>query len=309
MVPNKISIITVCFNAEKTIENTIKSVINQSYTNIEYIIIDGASNDNTLPVIEQFKSESTIIVSEPDSGIYNAMNKGIEASTGDYLLFLNADDHLLSNTVIENFIAKIKDNRGADIFYGDLLIYNHTNGTGKIWKAKQVSGKVLYNSTLPHPSTIYCRSIFEELGGYDESFKITADHDFFVQAYVKGKKFQYIKTIGVSVFNKKVTTSKHFGPLRATLRVLYSINDIQSKESYIDVGGVKNHWRENKLFIFDDTLMHQSVNQTDELRYCLFIDILRPSRCSWFMNMIVRVMGVSLGKINRFFYKNWSPLG
>jgi len=122
------------------------------------------------------------------------------------------------------------------------------------------------------------------------------------------KKFRFIKTIGISVFNKKVATSKHFGPLRATLRVLYSINDIQSKESYIDVGGIKNHWSENKLFIFDDTLMHQSVNQTDDLRYCLFIDILRPSRCSWLMNNIVRILGISLGGVNRLFYKNWSPL-
>jgi glycosyltransferase involved in cell wall biosynthesis len=213
MTPNKISIITVCFNAEKTIEKTIQSVITQTYKNIEYIIIDGASNDSTVSVIEQLKSESITIISEPDSGIYNAMNKGIKASTGDYLLFLNADDHLLSNTVIENFIAKIKDNCEADIFYGDLLIYNHTNGTGKIWKAKQVSGKTLYNSTLPHPSTIYCRSIFEELGGYNESFKITADHDFFVQAYVKGKKIQYINILATLFSTGGISTSKNYTEL------------------------------------------------------------------------------------------------
>jgi len=89
--------------------------------------------------------------------------------------------------------------------------------------------------------------------------------------------WRYIKTIGLSVFNKKITTSPHFGWLRPTLRVLYNINDITDKSAYIVVGDRTNYWRDNKLFIFDDTRLHLSANETDQLRYCMFVDILRPS--------------------------------
>ncbi len=91
------------------------------------------------------------------------------------------------------------------------------------------------------------------------------------------EKYNFVKTIGVSVFNKKNSTSKHFGPMRATIRVLYNINDMNDRTAYIWCGDTTSYWKDDKLFIFDDTLMHQSVNQTDQTRYCLFVDILRPS--------------------------------
>ena len=91
------------------------------------------------------------------------------------------------------------------------------------------------------------------------------------------REYKYIRTIGVSIFNKKQSTGKHFGPLRITLRVLYNINQIDSDKVYIKVGKHINYWRDNKLFIFDDTLQHQSCNQSDAVRYCMFVDILRPS--------------------------------
>jgi len=203
----KISIITVCFNAEHTIEETIRSVIDQSYTHIEYLIIDGQSQDNTLSIINKFSSRISKIISEPDTGIYNAMNKGINLATGNYLLFLNADDHLLSHTVIENYINRIKQNDDNDIYYGDVLVYDQTIGRGKVWEAKKVSGKVLYNSTLPHPSTLYSKSVFEELGGYDESYKISADHEFFLRAFIKGKKFKYINILAAFFATGGISTS------------------------------------------------------------------------------------------------------
>lgn len=122
------------------------------------------------------------------------------------------------------------------------------------------------------------------------------------------KPFKYIRTIGVSIFNNKVSTAKHFGPFRPTLRVLYNINDIESSESYIEVGETTNRWNENKLFIFDDTLMHRSVNQTDEVRYCLFVDILRPSLVPWFFSASVYVIGQIFKNINLIFYKNWTRI-
>jgi len=120
--------------------------------------------------------------------------------------------------------------------------------------------------------------------------------------------YKYIKTIGVSIFNKKESTDEHFGPLRATLRVLYNINDIHDRASYIKVRNLENHWCDNKLFIFDDTLSHQSINQTDGLRYCLFVDIVRPSVCHFLVNDIVALLGEVLQKSKFIFYGSWVPL-
>jgi hypothetical protein len=121
--------------------------------------------------------------------------------------------------------------------------------------------------------------------------------------------WNYIQTIGVSVFNKRVSTSKHFGPMRATLRVLYNLNDITDDSAYIVVGGKTNYWRDNKLFIFDDTLMHQSFNETDQLRYCLFVDIVRPSFLRTVLVSAVGVTSLFARSVNYVFYKQWKVIG
>jgi beta-hydroxylase len=120
------------------------------------------------------------------------------------------------------------------------------------------------------------------------------------------RDYRYIRTIGVSIFNSKQSTGKHFGPLRVTLRVLYNINDIDSPDVHIKVGNHINYWRENKLFIFDDTLQHQSCNQSDEVRYCLFVDILRPSLVPGLMSAILACVRMAIGRFNFAFYKHWA---
>jgi aspartyl/asparaginyl beta-hydroxylase (cupin superfamily) len=120
--------------------------------------------------------------------------------------------------------------------------------------------------------------------------------------------YKYIKTIGISVFNKKESTAEHFGPLRATIRVLYNINNVQDPAAYLEVGKTKNRWCENKLFIFDDTLSHQSFNKTDELRYCLFVDILRPSLSPWLFSRYVDLIAFLVMRIRNKFYGSWTPL-
>ena len=122
------------------------------------------------------------------------------------------------------------------------------------------------------------------------------------------ERYRYVKTIGVSVFNKKQSTSKHFGPFRATLRVLYNINPMEDDSAYIDVGDVRNFWRTQPLFIFDDTLMHQSVNQSDKVRYCLFVDILRPSPFTPLLAIVVSGVRFFLRGVNYVFYKNWKVI-
>ena len=121
----KVSIITVCFNAESTIRDTIESVLQQDYNNIEYIIVDGASSDRTLDIINKHKYRGiNIIISEPDRGLYDAMNKGIDVSSGDVIAILNSDDVFANKGIISNVVMKIK---GFDILYGDVAFYRDGN--------------------------------------------------------------------------------------------------------------------------------------------------------------------------------------
>ena len=120
--------------------------------------------------------------------------------------------------------------------------------------------------------------------------------------------FQYIRTIGVSIFNKKQSTGEHFGPLRVTLRVLYNINDIDNKNVYIRVGNQTHFWKENKLFIFDDTLQHQSCNESDAMRYCLFVDMLRPSPWPGLMSGVLTGIRLMMAPVRAIFYKHWTVI-
>ena len=120
------------------------------------------------------------------------------------------------------------------------------------------------------------------------------------------KQYRFIRTIGVSIFNKKQSTGKHYGPLRVTLRVLYNINTIDDPNVYIRVGNHTHLWRENKLFIFDDTLQHQSCNESDAVRYCLFVDILRPSLVPSVMSGILAGVRMLMAPFRAVFYQNWT---
>jgi Aspartyl/Asparaginyl beta-hydroxylase len=122
------------------------------------------------------------------------------------------------------------------------------------------------------------------------------------------RRYKFIRTIGVSIFNKKQSTGKHYGPLRVTLRVLYNINPIDSRDVYIKVGNKTHFWNENQLFIFDDTLQHQSVNEADAVRYCMFVDILRPSYLPGLFSAILSCVRVLIARFNSAFYKNWTFL-
>ena len=118
----KISVITVSYNAAQTIEETLFSVCNQSYLNVEYIIIDGGSTDGTCEIIEKYRNKIGYFISEPDNGIYDAMNKGLKIATGDYVIFLGADDHFISLSVLEEVVEEMeKTNKTNIVFYGDVF--------------------------------------------------------------------------------------------------------------------------------------------------------------------------------------------
>ena len=122
------------------------------------------------------------------------------------------------------------------------------------------------------------------------------------------KDFKYIKTIGVSLFKEKTSTSRHFGPLRLTYRLLYNFNKVKKNGSYIEADGTVNIWKNDPLFIFDDTLIHQSFNEEDNLRYCAFIDIVRPSYSNLIIMTLLNTVGFLLKKSRGVFYKNWKMI-
>ena len=120
--------------------------------------------------------------------------------------------------------------------------------------------------------------------------------------------WKYIQTIGVSVFNKKVSTSKHFGFMRASLRILYNLNDMNDHSAYIEVGDKISYWRENKLFIFDDTLLHSSVNETNQARYCLFVDMVRPTPFPGVMRAVMSGIRLLTQSFKFVYYQNWKVI-
>jgi len=120
--------------------------------------------------------------------------------------------------------------------------------------------------------------------------------------------WKYIQTIGVSVFNKKVSTSKHFGYMRASLRILYNLNDMNDHSAYIAVGDKISYWRENKLFIFDDTLLHSSVNETNQARYCLFVDMVRPTPFPGVMRAVMLGIRLLTQSFKFVYYQNWKVI-
>ena len=174
-------IITVCFNSEKTIQRTISSVINQTFKNYQYIIIDGGSTDNTLKIIEKnrkFLKNKLILVSEKDHGIYDAMNKGIKLvqNSEGFINFLNSDDNYYSKKTLEN-VLKFNNN---DFIYGKIAIQENQY---KIYSGKPVKLKLIFKN-LPHqPSVFLKKSVFLKLGFFSDQYKISSDFDFFIRVF------------------------------------------------------------------------------------------------------------------------------
>lgn len=192
----KVSIITTCFNRERTIAQAIESVLSQDYPNIEYIIVDGASTDNSLLVINKYKNRIAKIISEPDHGMYEGINKGIRVATGDIVGLLHSDDFLYSTDIISKIVKRFEQT-GADFLYGDGLFvdFNNTDRVIRNWIGGRYAKWKVRNGWLPlHPTCYVKRSVIEKYGLYDESYKIAADSDFlFRYLYEVDLKVSYLK--------------------------------------------------------------------------------------------------------------------
>jgi glycosyltransferase involved in cell wall biosynthesis len=193
-------VITVVFNGEKYIEQTIQSVINQSYSNIEYIIIDGGSTDETVNIIRKYDNQINYWISEPDSGIYNAMNKALSITDGDWIFFLGSDDILFNAEVIHKFIYCHKDIE-VDVIFGDVIFSNNYYFKSKL------NYKILVGNTLHHQSCFYRKYLFNDFR-YQDSYKISADYELNLKIYTQKGSYKYINS-PVSIFRYEGESSRN----------------------------------------------------------------------------------------------------
>ena len=228
----KISIITITYNSEETLEDTIKSVVSQNYKDIEYIIIDGGSTDGTMAIVNKYKEQISIIVSEPDKGIYDAMNKGVEKATGDLVGILNSDDFYVNDNVISSIAEKIGNNDGI---YAD-LVYVGREDTDKIiryWKSKAYKeGSFLKGWMPPHPTFFIRKKIYDKYGTYNLSLKSAADYELMLRLIHKEK-------ISITYLPQIITKMRVGGQSNASLsnrfkankedRMAWDINNIDPK--------------------------------------------------------------------------------
>jgi glycosyltransferase involved in cell wall biosynthesis len=183
----KVSIITVCYNSADTIESTIQSVLSQDYAVIDYIIVDGKSTDNTLAIIDKYKSQIHTCISEKDKGIYDALNKGIELASGDIIAILHADDFYTSATVISDVVRVFEANK-ADCVYGDLQYVDRID-TSMI-KRNWISGNYKKENFLkgwmpPHPSFFAKKECYTKWGGFNLTLKSAADYELMLRFLYK----------------------------------------------------------------------------------------------------------------------------
>jgi glycosyltransferase involved in cell wall biosynthesis len=184
----KISVVTVCYNAVSSLEKTILSVLNQTYSNVEYIVIDGGSKDGTVDIIKNYKDRLAYWISEPDDGIYDAMNKGIKVATGDYINFMNSDDWFTEADSLKRFIMSMATSEDIDIFYGDTY---SMFGTGRRFCPAESLKNIKYRLTFSHQAAFIKLPLMKERM-YNLKYKLAADYDFFLKAYIDHLKFQYI---------------------------------------------------------------------------------------------------------------------
>lgn len=200
-----VSIITATFNSEKYIEDTIVSVLKQSYNNIEYIIVDGLSKDNTLEKIYKYKEKINTIISEPDSGIYNAFNKGINVSKGDIIYFLNSDDYLYSNTIIQEIVNEFVQDSSIKLMYGNVMLINYKTGINNIIGSKIEVENLKNREMIPHQGVFVKKELFQKFGIFNEKYKIASDFDFII------KCFKHLNTSNIKYIDNIITTCREGG--------------------------------------------------------------------------------------------------
>ena len=196
-----VSIITVVYNNSKNIRDAIESVLSQNYSRIEYIVIDGGSNDGSVNIIKEYSKKISSFISEPDEGVYDALNKGIANANGDYLGILHSDDIFLDDKVVSDVIQTLQD-KGSDLCFSDLVIVDKYSGKVIRYVKPHFFRRWMLRTGLhpPHPTIFLKRSLFDEFGLYSTNYKIAGDFDFMIRVFY-GRKidWSYLNRISVKM--------------------------------------------------------------------------------------------------------------
>lgn len=195
----QVSIITVTWNSEKTIKETLDSISNQDYPNIEHIIVDGASTDKTLEIIESSEFKNIKIISEKDTGIYDALNKGIELANGEIIGLLHSDDVYANNHTIKTILEEFS-NKSVDAVYGD-IVYVKEDVLIRYWRSKDFQQNLLWRGWMPpHTSLFLRKEVYQKVGNFNINYKIAADYDFIIRAFKEiGSRSVYIPKVLVKM--------------------------------------------------------------------------------------------------------------
>jgi glycosyltransferase involved in cell wall biosynthesis len=209
----KISIITPCFNSASTIRDTIESVLSQKNVDLEYIIVDGASTDGTLAIAREYESRIAKIISEPDRGVYDAMNKGISAATGEIIGILNSDDVYASSDVLARVAREFREKK-SDICYGDIVYVSRedTDKKTRVWKSRAYSDRKMRSGwAIPHPAFFVRAGAYTQWGAYRSEFRIAGDYELML-------RFLYIGKASVSYIPETLACMREGGLSGASLR-------------------------------------------------------------------------------------------
>ena len=233
----KISIITVVYNNDKTIEVAIKSVLSQSYSNIDYVIIDGGSSDKTVTIINEYKEQLGYFISEKDKGIYDAMNKGIYAAKGDVIGILNSDDLYQDTNVIETVMNQFNQNPSIDVVYGD-LVYVKSDNVNKVvrnWKSNSYYNRFFENGNVPpHPSLFVKKSVYEKAGLFNLDFKLAADYEFMLRIFKKHNfNSKYINRVIVKMRLGGATNQSFSNIKKQNIEILKAWNHNELKAPFL----------------------------------------------------------------------------
>lgn len=200
------------YNSVDTIEKTIQSVLEQTHKNIEYLIIDAKSTDGTLEIIKHYEPQIQVIVSEPDSGFYEGLNKGIKLATGEIIGCLNADDRFANNDIIEKIIAEFKQNNNLESIIGDIAFADEHNKISRYYSGSKFNTHLFQWGVMPPHPSFYCKKmVFNRLGFYNEKFKIAGDFELMLRFLWKNKvSFKYIPLLMVYMRKGGKSTSSIF---------------------------------------------------------------------------------------------------
>lgn len=217
----KFSVITVCYNAEKTLEDTIQSVISQTYHHVEYIIVDGASKDRTMDIVNRYRERISVVVSEPDKGLYDAMNKGIRLATGDYLCFLNAGDSFHEDDTLQQMVHSIHGNRLPDVLYGETALVDHS---GHFLRMRRLQAPDILTWKSFRMGMLVCHQAFfakRELAvSYDLQYRFSADFDWCIKIMKQSKVLHNTHLTLIDYLSEGMTTRNHKASLKERFRIM-----------------------------------------------------------------------------------------